>query len=86
MLRRNFIRFTHQTVKEPLGHEENTFARGKRSVASALYHLKMLGLASGTGCLLALYTFYNAPQREYLTVDGDGKLMKRNSPFAWWNF
>lgn len=86
MLRRSFFRLTHQTVKEPLGHEENTFVRGKRSVASALHHLKMLGFASGTGCLLALYTFYDAPQREYLTVNESGKMVKGKSHFAWWNF
>lgn len=86
MLRRNFIRLTHQTIKEPLGHEENTFVRGKQSVARALYHLKMLGFVSGTGCLLALYTFYRVPQREYLAIDSNGKMDKKNSPCAWWNF
>lgn len=86
MFRRNFIRLTHQTVKEPLGHEENTFARGKRSLARSLHHMRVFSAVTGVGCIAALYTFYANHQRQYLAVLPNGKMGKTTPPVMWWNY
>lgn len=86
MLRRCITRLTHQTMKEPLGHEENTFARGNRTLAKSLHHIKMFSLVSGLGCIAALFTFAQAHNREYLTVGPEGKMGKGRCPVYWWNY
>eukprot|EP00796_Vickermania_ingenoplastis_P009136 gene9138-6423_t len=86
MLRRNLIRFTRQTVKEPMGHEENTFARGKRSAAKSIGHIMQLAAFTGTGCALALYTFAMSHIRVYPAVMPNGKMGQSTCPVTWWNF
>lgn len=86
MFRRSFARLTRQTVKEPMGHEENTFARGKRSAAKSILHIQQFAVVTGVGCVLALYTFFSNHGRVYRCIDANGKMGKTSCPVMWWNY
>lgn len=86
MFRRSIRRLGHQLIKEPMGHEENTFSRGRRTQANALQHVYGVAAVTAAGCILALYSFVAAHRRVHMTITPSGKMVKDTPRAAWWNF
>ncbi|SCU64701.1 uncharacterized protein TEOVI_000654100 [Trypanosoma equiperdum] len=86
MLRRSYSRLGHQLIKEPLGHEQTTFARGQRTMANTLKGFYALCAFSAVGCVFASYSLVTGMNRVYPCVNSKGTLSKDNSPFLWWRY
>ncbi|PBJ69336.1 hypothetical protein BCY84_19902 [Trypanosoma cruzi cruzi] len=86
MFRRSCRRFGHQLIKEPMGHEENTFARGQRTMQNSLNHVYALCAFCGLGCLCAAYSLTSATRRTYICVNSKGEFQKDTMPIRWWTY
>lgn len=86
MLRVNYRRLGHQLIKEPMGHEENTFSRGVRTKFNALKHVGGVTVFCGAGCVCAVYSFIAAQRRVLMSVNSEGKMVKTTCPWLWWNY
>ncbi|KAH9601821.1 hypothetical protein LSM04_008286 [Trypanosoma melophagium] len=86
MFRRSYRRFGHQLLKEPMGHEENTFARGQRTMENALNHVYGTMAFCAAGCVCALYSLVSAAGRLYKSVNEKGEMGKSTCPTKWWNY
>lgn len=60
MLRNTARRMGHQLIKEPLGNEHNTLARGHRTLDNLIHELKLYAVVAGSGILLGGITIVRA--------------------------
>lgn len=76
MLRRSSRRLGHQLIKEPLGNEENTYARGRRTFQHTLSEINVLIAAAAAGVVAGGYSIRNANMRRFQTIQADGTVTK----------
>lgn len=76
MFRRCNRRLGHQLIKEPLGNEENTYARGRRTVSHTLHEMQILAAVGVAGVLGALYSMRNASKVVPTTITANGKIQQ----------
>ena len=74
MFRRCNRRLGHQLIKEPLGNEENTYARGRRTVAHTFHEIQILGAVGAAGLVAAAYSMRKAAKVVPTTVTSTGKV------------
>lgn len=86
MFRASYRRLGHQLIKEPMGHEETSLARGMRTKNIATNHVYGLAAATGIGCVAALYSFASAQRRVYMSVNSSGEMVKSTCPVQWWKY
>ncbi|CUG93869.1 membrane-associated protein, putative [Bodo saltans] len=72
MLRRTNRRLGHQLIKEPLGNEENTYARGRRTFDHTVKELTLAAAVAGVGSLAAWWSIRNASLRHQPVVSAKG--------------
>ena len=76
MIRRSLTRLGHQLIKEPLGNEENTLSRGRRTYHHLATELTIMSAVSAAGVLMAACAIYGCGGRRHSTVDASGKFKR----------
>jgi hypothetical protein len=76
MLRRTNRRLGHQLIKEPLGNEENTYARGRRTFDHTMKELALAAGVAGVGSLAAWWSMRNATARRQPVVNAKGVMTR----------
>lgn len=76
MLRRTNRRLGHQLIKEPLGNEENTYARGRRTFQHTMKEIALLNGVAAVGVCAAWWSMRNASARHQPSVSANGTVTR----------